>query len=663
MTNETGKKLKDRLDALLKNNTKLFDCLVGYFYVTGFFKICESLKETETIRILVGISTNRQTYDLLQTAKQSEFDLSSHSQTKKLLPSAILEEMEKSEDSSEIEQGVLKFIEWLKTGKLEVRAYPSEKIHAKLYIMTFAEGDRDLGRVITGSSNLTQAGLQHNLEFNVELKNPADYKFALNQFNDLWKHSVDVCEVYIDTIQRKSPYAQFSPYELYLKFLYEYFRGELNRPEELEDLYLPTGFKKLKYQEEAVLSAKRVLDEYGGVFISDVVGLGKTYISAMLARELSGRSLVIAPPALLDKSNPGSWPNVFSDFRAPQTDFESVGKLDDLQKRDTGKYSNIFLDESHRFRTETNQTYEKLAQICRGKRIILVSATPLNNRPKDILSQIKLFQPGKNSSIPNVKDLESFFGKMEKRLKGLDRKKDRDAYFSAVRQNASETRDKILKYLMIRRTRGEIEKYYGTDLKEQKLKFPDVCDPDALFYRFGPVENEVFNQTIHNVINGLSFARYKPFMYYEGPLTDFEKQGQVNLAKFMMILLVKRLESSFHAFRLTLDRFIRSHEHVIEQHKQGHVFLSKKHIGKIFEYLEAGDEEAIQALIDDDKADRLNADDFSPDFITDLEHDLKLLREIREQWKRIKRDPKWVEFQDALTTKAELTKEKLIIFT
>ncbi len=663
LTNETGKKLKDRLDVLLKDNTKLFDCLVGYFYVTGFFKICDSLTKTEKIRILVGISTNKQTYDLLQTAKQSEFNLSSHSETKKLLPAAILAEMENSKDSSEIEQGVLKFIEWLKTGKLEVRAYPSEKIHAKLYIMTFAEDDRDKGRVVTGSSNLTQAGLQHNLEFNVELKNSSDHEFALTQFNNLWKHSVDVSEVYVDTIQKKSPYAQFSPYELYLKFLYEYFRGELNRPEELEDLYLPTGFKKLKYQEEAVLSAKRVLDEYGGVFISDVVGLGKTYMSAMLARELSGRSLVIAPPALLDKTNPGSWPNVFSDFRAPQTDFESIGKLDDLLKRNTSKYSNIFIDESHRFRTETNQTYEKLAQICRGKRIILVSATPLNNKPKDILSQIKLFQPGKNSSIPNVKDLESFFGKMEKRLKGLDRKKDREKYFSAVRQNASETRDKVLKYLMIRRTRGEIEKYYGTDMKEQKLKFPDVCDPDPLFYRFGPVENEVFNQTIRNVVSELTFARYKPFLYYEGSLTDFEKQGQVNLAKFMMILLVKRLESSFHAFRLTLDRFIRSHEHVIEQYKKGHVFLSKKHISKIFEYLEAGDEDAIQALIDADKADRLAANDFRSDFIKDLEHDLKLLRETREQWKRIKRDPKWVEFHEALTRQDELKKEKLIIFT
>ena len=102
-----------------------------------------------------------------------------------------------------------------------------------------------------------------------------------------------------------------TPYELYLKFLYEYFRGELNLPDEIEDMYLPTGFKKLKYQEEAVLNARKVLDEYGGAFLSDVVGLGKTYMSALLAQHFNERCLVIAPPHLLDEHNPGSWPNVF----------------------------------------------------------------------------------------------------------------------------------------------------------------------------------------------------------------------------------------------------------------------------------------------------------------------------------------------------------------
>ncbi|HNX05696.1 MAG TPA: phospholipase D-like domain-containing protein, partial [Opitutales bacterium] len=284
ITNESGKNLRDRFGVLLGDDTRLFDCLVGYFFISGFHKLHPALTKTEKIRILVGIKTDGATYELIQTAKaQQEFILESHAHVRERLPGEILSELQKSGDSSEIEEGVRKFVEWIKSGKLEVRAYPSERVHAKLYIMTFHDGDRDKGRVITGSSNFTEAGLQENLELNVELKNRADYDFAIQKFNDLWAKSVDVTKDYVTTIEIKSPFAQFTPYELYLKFLYEYFRGELNLPDEIEDMYLPSGFKKLKYQEEAVLNARKVLDEYGGAFLSDVVGLGKTYMSALLA--------------------------------------------------------------------------------------------------------------------------------------------------------------------------------------------------------------------------------------------------------------------------------------------------------------------------------------------------------------------------------------------
>ena len=239
------------------------------------------MEKVEKIRILVGLQTDRTAYELLQKAKeQGELTLKSHASAKERVSKDVLSELEKSADSAEIEMGVHKFVEWIRSGKLEIKAYPSENLHAKVYIMTFAEGDRDKGRVITGSSNLTQAGLQDNLEFNVELKNRSDYDFAISKFNELWAVAVDVSKPYEDTILNKSPYAQFTPYELYLKFLYEYFRNELNRPSELEDIYVPIGFKKLKYQEEAVLNARKVLDEYGGAFLSDVVGLGQDlYVS------------------------------------------------------------------------------------------------------------------------------------------------------------------------------------------------------------------------------------------------------------------------------------------------------------------------------------------------------------------------------------------------
>ena len=666
LTNEEGKTLRERFRVLLGNSTRSFDVLVGYFFVSGFHQLYPSLEQTEKIRILVGLRTDRKAVDLLEQAKieQGQLDFHSQAEAKEATQNDLVQELQESQDTAQIEAGVRKFVEWVRSGKLEIRAYPSEKLHAKVYIMTFHDTDRDKGRVITGSSNLTQAGLRDNLEFNVELKARADYEFSLAKFNELWKTAVEINQTFVDAIEKKSPFAHFSPYDLYLKFLYEYFKDSLNRAEELDDSYLPDSFKKLRYQEEAVLGAKRIIEEYGGVFLSDVVGLGKTYMSALLARELEGRTLVIAPPALLDRNNPGSWPNVFGDFGVRQTDFESLGKLDDLLKRDISRYSNVFIDESHRFRTETNQTYEKLAQICRGKRVILVSATPLNNSPTDILSQIKLFQNGKNSTIPNQRNLEAFFNGLQRKLKGLDRQADREEYFTIVRSNANSIRDRVLKYLMIRRTRGEIIKYYGEDLAQQGLRFPDVADPEPLFYTFSEREEKAFTETISRIVLDFKYSRYKPLSpeYYKGEVDQLDQQRQVNLAKFMRILLVKRLESSFHAFRLTLERFIQSYERFIHEVKNGFVYISKKHINKLFSYLEAGDDDAIERLIDEEKAERIPTKEFRPEFLSDLTNDLKVLREVHKLWEGIHREPKWVAFEKVLTTRPEL-KGKLIIFT
>ena len=664
ITNEAGPCLSDRFAILLGKDTRFFDCLVGYFFISGFYRLYPALENVEKIRILIGLQTDRAAYDLLQRAKeQGELSFQSHASSKEQVSKDLLAELEKSADSADIETGVHKFIEWIRSGKLEIRAHPAKNLHAKVYIMTFAEGDRDKGRVITGSSNLTQAGLQDNLEFNVELKNRADYDFAIAKFNELWATAVDVSQPYEDTIVNKSPFASFTPYELYLKFLYEYFRNELNRPSELEDMYVPVGFKKLVYQEEAVLNARKVLDEYGGVFLSDVVGLGKTYMAALMAQQLDGRHLVIAPPHLLDREKPGSWPTVFGDFQVRQTDFQSIGKLDDLLRRDITKYTNVFIDESHRFRTETTQSYEMLAQICRGKRVILVSATPLNNTPRDILSQVKLFQAGKASNIPNLRNLEAFFNGLEAKLKGMDRQADRDLFFQTVQANARETREKVLKFLMVRRTRTEIEKYYGQDMKKQGFKFPEVEDPAPLFYKFNTQENEIFNETLRLLTAHFNYARYTPLLYYQGEMDERHRQGQRNLARFMKILMIKRLESSFHAFRLTLNRFTHSYARVITEFKKGNVYISKKHIGKIFDLLEQDDQEGIENLLKQDRAERLSADDFSEEFILLLKADYRTLRRIKKMWDNVQRDPKWLAFRDVLRSERHLKKGKLIIFS
>lgn len=660
ITNVHGKTLKDRFECLIKD-THCFDCLVGYFYLSGFHAIYPVLECTHTIRILIGIGTDTNALNAITEAQQHiNF---SHVEAKQEVEDLILQEMEEAEESATIENGIRQFIEWIGTGKLEIRAYPSKNLHAKLYIMTFEEDDRDVGRVITGSSNFTQSGLIDNLEFNVELKNRSDYEFAREKFEALWADAVDVCGKYVQTVQQKTWMTQdITPYELYLKFLYEYFKDELNQSDELFVRYLPQGFKKLEYQEQAVLNAKKILLEYGGVFISDVVGLGKTYIAAMLAGQLEGRTLVIAPPVLLERSNPGSWPNVFADFRVP-AEYQSIGKLDDVIERGTEKISNIIIDEAHRFRTETTSTYEKLAEICRGKRVILVTATPYNNSPKDILSLLKLFQKGRKSTIPNLPDLELFFGNLEKRVKKLDRKKDRERYIEAVRMNAKEIREKVLKYLMVRRTRREIERYFPEDIRQQGLKFPEVSKPEPLFYELDQKEDDIFDETISLVTEQLTFARYTPMLYHQGELDTLEAQSQRNMGRFMKVLLVKRLESSFFAFRNTVNRFLTSYDMFLRALENGHVYISKKHANKIFEFLENDDDAALQRLVDEDKAEKYDAGAFKEQLAIDLELDKAVLLRIKSLWENVERDPKLLRLKKALSEDKVLCKNHLVLFT
>lgn len=664
-TNEGHNTLLDRLKTILKT-VGFFDILVGYFRISGFHQLYESFEHIEKIRILVGLNIDKKTFQIIETSKiPGKLDFESHARTKEIIGRQLINEIENSDDTLEVEKGVLKFIEWLKSGKIEIKAHPTQNLHAKVYISRYFKEDRDYGNVITGSSNFSESGLVANYEFNVQLKNSQDVQYALERFEKLWSEAVDISDYYVDTVTYKTHFnPQLTPYQIYLKLLYEYFKADLSLNPDLFYNNLPENFIKLKYQEQAVTNAKKILDEYGGVFLADVVGLGKTYMAALLANQLPGRNLVIASPALVNKDNPNSWPNVFLDFKI-SAEFESVGKLDKIIERGTDRYDNIFIDEAHKFRNENNTSYETLATICRGKKVILVTATPLNNSPLDILAQIKLFQKAKKSTIPGVKNLEKFFNDLQKRLKNLDRKADYDEYMRVVKENADAIRDKVLKYIMVRRTRSEIEKYFKEDLKEQDLKFPKVSAPVSIFYKLDKKLNAVFTETIRLITDRSQFkyARYTPLLYLKKELSDFEKTSQQNMGGFMRILLVKRLESSFYAFKNTLNRFILSYENFLKAYNKGSVYLSKKYWQKVIDYFLDDNYDAIQKLIDEEKAEEYSKNDFTDQLPEDIKIDLTTLKKIYDLWKDIDYDPKLDSFVETINADKILKKNKLIIFT
>lgn len=663
-TNEKDNTLVERFNVLLKD-TEFFDCLVGYFYVSGFHKLQKSLESTEKVRILVGMGIDSQTFELIEDSRKTNI---STAKFKEQINKDLVKEMDNSENTLNVEKGAYQFIEWLKSGKLEVKAYKERKTHSKLYIMTFPKDDKDCGRVVTGSSNFTYPGLEKNLEFNVELKDSNDYCFAKNKFEELWDKSEPITKDFINTLTRKTWLRNdITPYELYLKFIYEFLYDKIwNDQKEMDVEYFPENFKYLDYQRDAVLDAKEKIKEYGGVFLSDVVGLGKTYMGALLAQQLKGTTLVIAPPALIDEHNPGGWKRVLRDFEVKAI-VESKGKLDQIvNKYESSAYQNVIIDESHEFRNEETQRYEYLSSICKGKNVVLISATPFNNSPSDLLSQIKLFQPAHNSTLPNpkVRDLESYFKRLAKRQKMVNKDEDPELYLKISKEISADIRENVLQYLMVRRTRSSISKYYQKDLKANNLEFPTVKTPCPVYYEFDEYINEVFDETLSLINKNLTYAKYRPLAieYQKDPNIRYSN-SQNMMGNFIKILLIKRLESGNFAFKKSIANSIKLHENAIKVFKQnGEFFTSQGYNWKIFDLIEDDDIDRIDELILEGKAKRYLKNEFTDKFLEDLENDLTILRYIQDRWASIEEYPKRERLIDLLNGN-KLKGSKIIIFS
>jgi superfamily II DNA/RNA helicase len=667
-TNEPGASLADRFKDTLEA-TKYFDVLVGYFRTSGFHQVADSFERVDKIRILVGLNVDRKTYELIESVNsQNVLDFNSNKKTQEIAMGTVVSELDISEDSYETEFGVKKFIEFLKSScgdvladkanggngkKLEFRAYPSENIHAKVYISRYDDHQLAFGSVITGSSNFSESGLVANREFNVELKDQADVKFALDQFENLWKDGVDIAESFVETINTKTWLNEdITPYQLYLKMLYEYLKEDINLDKEL-DFHMPEGFMELQYQLQAIVSAKKILEAYNGVFLADVVGLGKTYISAMLAQQLGGGKLIICPPVLVDY-----WKETFFDFGVSKFEVESLGKLEKILDSDLDKYETIFIDEAHRFRNEYTQGFEKLAEITYGKKVVLVTATPLNNTFLDLFNQIKLFQSPKRSTIPGLPNLDKFFSGWMTSL-GKYKKSDTE-YLEVIKEGSKEIREKVLKYIMVRRTRNEIKKYFSKDIEEQGLFFPKISEPRRMVYKFDGTTGEVFSRTIE-LLKQFSYSRYMPLVYIKRDLTEFELQSQRNVGGFMKGILVKRLESSFYAFRKSLGRFSQSYMDFLKLYETGEVLISKK--VNVYELLEEDDEEKIQQVIESGVVQQYKSSEFRSEFKKNLQDDLKVLKEIIKLWENVFEDPKLDKFISELQDGGDLFNKKVLVFT
>ena len=195
--NENGVKLADRLNTVL-SNSKYFDVLVGYFRITGFYLVQEKLEDVQEIRILIGLGTDINTANIVDV-----FEVSGYNAIKKVKELIKNEFNTTRDDNLIVENGIIKFCDWINSGKLKIRMCFEKNVHAKLYIIRKNPDivPDQFGNLITGSSNFTYNGLEKNIEFNVELKDQANVQYALSFFDELWESSIEITEEILQTVK------------------------------------------------------------------------------------------------------------------------------------------------------------------------------------------------------------------------------------------------------------------------------------------------------------------------------------------------------------------------------------------------------------------------------------------------------------------------------
>lgn len=700
-TNKNGNTLMKEFEGILQHNQNIknLDAVVGFLRASGYFSLRPFLDNINRVRILIGIDVDKY---IAQAANQGRIFFGAEEEVREECLRKIRRDIESSNYKKEVEDGMFQMIQDLIDGKLELRAHPSKKIHAKLYILYPDEFNQySQGVAITGSSNLSGNGLgiseDKQYEFNVKLDRYDDVKFAKDEFELLWKEA-EGCAITAEdvktSVDRTYLKGDVKPYDLYIKMLMEYFSDRVLATDDNNPFDMPEGYTKYDYQMDAVAEGYQKLIRYDGFFLADVVGLGKTVIATMIAKKFlieNGRDktkiLVVYPPAVEQ-----NWKATFKDFGIDKyAKFVTNGSLskvldeENYNYRNADEYDLILVDEAHKFRSHTTSAFEQLQEICKmprieqgnipgyKKKVMLISATPMNNTPADIYNEIQLFQDPRRCTIDGVANLTAFFSPLIKEFQQL--RKDSNFDVTQFKKLAEHVRDRVIKPLTVRRTRTDIESVarYNKDVNG----FPKVERPNASSYELNEHLADLFESAMQTLDKELTYARYQAIAYLKpevsNGLYDNAELISRSLAGIRKNGLVKRLESSFYAFQVSLSNFRQANQNMLDMFNRDKVFIAPDlDINNLLEsgYTDEEIEEKLNAKAEDNpKNSVFKAEDFKPEFIEMLQGDQETLEKMCKAWEKITDadDSKFAKFKELL--KHELFKEdrnpeqKLVVFS
>jgi len=535
----------------------------GYFNPAGFACIADKLERVSNIRLLLGaepVPPPARPIRKPSDPRGERFEARLVGEAIRANFAGLVRDRDYLAFAPETDASLRKLLSFLGSGRIEVRRYESAFLHGKAFIFSDDEG------VIAGSSNFTAAGLTSNLELNLGRYDPTPVRQVRGWFDDLWDEAkpFDLASVYAARLQ------EYDPYLIYLRVLWELYRSELEQEQ-------PPGtrLRLTTFQNDGLWRADRILDEYNGVVIADGVGLGKTFIAGELMRrvaeDMRQRVLLVSPAALRD----GMWAHFAAEYQIylenisyeQLADEQHLGGSNSYLQFRPNEYAMIVVDEAQAFRNPDTRRAQALRRLLLGKppkKLVLVSATPVNNSLWDMYYLLTLFV-GHDAAFAS-RGIRSLKERFREAMKEDPYDLQPDMLFD------------VLDAVTVRRTRHFVKRYYPNERirlrsgREVVVQFPEP-HVQAVKYDLGGVLPGFFEEIEEALAPEegdplLTMAAYCPSAYL---LEGEPDESQLALVGLIRSGLLKRFESSARAFALTGERMALRHDAFLAALDKGYI--------------------------------------------------------------------------------------------
>ena len=713
--------LNDRIDS-----TSIINMVSAYFTIYGFQALKDKLNEAKEVKFLYGDPTGVGTVDPKNKQEKSYYLTEENG----LEPREVLKQKPLAEECKK----------WMKSDKVGIRSIKkSNFLHGKMYniINSNPDGSQQKHSVI-GSSNFTQTGLGESTNPNIELNLAVEGKDACQEmndwFNNIWQDDAETEDVKNNVLAALDRIGEEqSPEFIYFKTLYEIFKERLNEQEEFEQegetihFHDTSIYKKLyAFQKDGVKAILNRLQKHNGCILADSVGLGKTYTALAIIKyyELNNKNVLVLCPKKL-KENWSLYQDASNEIGNPlsadrfaykllnHTDLsrtdefdDSTGKSDgiDLSKFNWGNFDLVVIDESHNFRNDSPgkrskditgkhkmSRYERLLEhiIKNGKktRVLMLSATPINNSLRDLRNQIYLMTEKNQEHFKQtmeINNVSNMFRIAERKFNDWSKKGDAENK-EELCENLGGEFFNLLDAVSIARSRKHIKRYYKKEMV-QIGGFPRHADPENK-YPHTDTEERIEYKRLFEQIGEFQLSIYNPSEYLHEKTTAFQTQKEEEdttgfsqkkrehyLIGMMRVNFMKRLESSVYSFIVTLERTIDKSNDIINKIERFQKHQQKKETISIYDHIDEDENQEDEEFTIGKKESPIPLEYIKIDqWKRNIKKDKDALQKILDEVQKIKpsRDAKLIMLKNMIRNKIDNptsdkdNKEcrKLLIFT